>query len=317
MDKVAYIAAIVAFLVIAGILFRSATRRAVAPRGLAETVPPALRPGDTDDVLEGDRLQKVQMFGLVSTLVFAAFLAVYWLAEPGRMRGKEELFTDISVARGAAYFASGEANIEGSQITGLECSRCHGDDARGGTNEFIDPSTGQQRTVSVPELRGVFARYELPPAGYRDAEEFIRTTIERGRTDGILGVGVDMPTWSNKYGGPLTDQQIDDVLAYLRSIQEPVTAPVGVDGAALFGQFCSPCHGQGGTGGIGPAMVDGAEVRQFPTIDEHIAFVISGSQRGVPYGTSGRGTGAMPPRGGGSQLTDEQIRAIVEYERGL
>jgi mono/diheme cytochrome c family protein len=49
-------------------------------------------------------------------------------------------------------------------------------------------------------------------------------TIERGRTNNVLGNGDDMPTWGQLYGGPLTDQQINDIIDWLQTIQRPVSA---------------------------------------------------------------------------------------------
>jgi hypothetical protein len=66
-----------------------------------------------------------------------------------------------------------------------------------------------------------------PPAGsnyqamYPTNFDFIQATIQRGRTNGLLGDGDDMPTWSQDYGGPMTDQEISDLIAYLVSIQYP------------------------------------------------------------------------------------------------
>lgn len=62
-------------------------------------------------------------------------------------------------------------------------------------------------------------------------------------------------------------------------------------------------------------MTGGSETRQFPNIEDHIAFVAAGSSPGARYGTTGIGTGAMPAWKG--SLTEAQIRAVVEYERTL
>ena len=318
-EAVAYIIVIGALIVGAAVLLRVAGRRSAAPGPKVEKVPAALRPGDPDDVLESDRLGKIQWLGAAMSIAFAAFIAIYWLQEAGRMRGKEELFLEISVERGAAYYQAGEGTVEGAAVLGLDCARCHGENLEGGENTFFDPTQGAQRTVAVPELRGVFARYDTAPPGYRDAEEYITATIERGRTDGVIGVPYDMPNWSNQYGGPLTEQQIADLVNFLKSVQgtggEGDGAEPTLDGKAIFDQNCAPCHGIGGAGGVGPAFVGGGAATQFPDIEDHIEFVKMGSQRGAPYGTSGQGTGGMPPWQG--RLTEEQIRAVVEYERGL
>jgi mono/diheme cytochrome c family protein len=46
-----------------------------------------------------------------------------------------------------------------------------------------------------------------------------------------------------------------------------------------------------------------------------IAFIAAGSEYGKKYGEQGQGGGRMP--GFGAMLTQEQIKAIVEYVRGL
>ncbi len=307
MQAVAIAVVVLTFVIGAGLLLR-ASRGTSAPASARSTVPPALRPGDTDDVLEGERLMKVQRLGFVFVGLSVLFLPAYWLAEPGRMASKEELFEEISIERGDAYFHDEVVFVEGAEIVPVECSRCHGEGAAGGENEFLDPSTGEVRKVIVPELRTIFSK-PVPPVYQGDVRQYVYETIERGRP------GTDMPTWGNKFGGPLTEQQIDDIVNWLESIQVEPEEFEGVDGEAIFMEFCAACHGIGGAGGSGPAMLNGSEVAMFPNIDDHIAFVKEGSKPGQPYGTTGRGTGAMPPWEG--RLTEEQIRAVVEYERSL
>lgn len=77
----------------------------------------------------------------------------------------------------------------------------------------------------------------------------------------------------------------------------------------------------GGGGVLGFSLRDGAPERRFGPGDEdseafaaHAEFIAAGSERNVPYGIGGIGNGRMP--GFGDLLTDEQIAAIVEYERG-
>jgi mono/diheme cytochrome c family protein len=73
-------------------------------------------------------------------------------------------------------------------------------------------------------------------------------------------------------------------------------------GAAVYASDCASCHGADGEGGVGPQLADGAVVKQFPSVDEQIAFVREGS-------------GSMPAFGG--QLSPAQIRQVVEYTRTL
>ncbi len=112
------------------------------------------------------------------------------------------------------------------------------------------------------------------------------------------------------------------------------------DGFAGGAFSCARCHTNGwswgqpsvpGGGGLGPNLTGGSTLRQFDTVDAQVAFVSKGSERGKPYGNLGNGSGQMPGFGlnpnaeeedaklDASQVmfTQDQIRAIVEYERSL
>ena len=83
----------------------------------------------------------------------------------------------------------------GPQLWGLNCAACHGLNGQG---------------VSAPAL---------------NSQEFFQGTSDE-QIAGIVRGGVPgtaMPAWWNEYGGPLTDQQIAEVVAYIRSWQK--TAP--------------------------------------------------------------------------------------------
>lgn len=71
-------------------------------------------------------------------------------------------------------------------------------------------------------------------------------------------------------------------------------------GRRIFVDRCSGCHGIDGGGNVGPSFTDGKLLRDFASVDEQVAFVKTG--RGV-----------MP--GFGSLLGDDEIRAVVRYER--
>jgi len=104
------------------------------------------------------------------------------------------------------------------------------------------------------------------------------------------------------------------------------------DGQLLFELNCARCHTEGwsyydplhpdaapapgpaGGGAYGPNL-RGSEVTQFPNPVLHQQFVTDGSRYQQPYGESGIGTGRMP--GFGAILTEDQIAAIVDYERNL
>jgi mono/diheme cytochrome c family protein len=109
-------------------------------------------------------------------------------------------------------------------------------------------------------------------------------------------------------------------LFYLQGYQpRPVKGPTDplVLGAEIYRSAgCSGCHGGAGEGGVGPKLSEGETVLSFPDEQEHIDWVKSGSgpKVGQPYNARGRvAAGGMP--GFGGQLSDEEIEAVVLYER--
>lgn len=193
------------------------TRRKVAK------VPPAIRPGDTDDVLEGPRLTKISVWGLIMSLLVATFIFLYWVNEPTRMSNTTKTFAADAIVRGEQYFALPTNDKTGATNSrGIGCARCHGDDASGGPVQYLNSITGKETSTHAPDLTTVFSRYAKPPVGYKAGLDYITETIQKGRTNGAIGDGDDMPTWGQIYGGPLTDQQINDIISYLEHIQKPV-----------------------------------------------------------------------------------------------
>jgi mono/diheme cytochrome c family protein len=87
---------------------------------------------------------------------------------------------------------------------------------------------------------------------------------------------------------------------------------------------CARCHTSGwsygepgvtGQGAFGWNLTGGSTVDHFPNETDMINFIKAGSEMGKRYGTQGQGSGRMP--GFGNTLTDEQIKAVVEYVRSL
>lgn len=94
-----------------------------------------------------------------------------------------------------------------------------------------------------------------------------------------------------------------------------------LDGGAFS---CARCHTPGwsygdpgvpGSGSLGWNLTGGATVDHFPSKQDMVDFIKSGSVNGAKYGVQGQGSGKMP--GFGNMLTDEQINAIVDYVRTL
>ena len=162
---------------------------------------PNRKPYFDDEALEGPRLTRVLSTGLVLLAVVAVGLPLYWLNEPGRQTGAVEMFDQTFVNRGAALFAP---TAEG----GYNCAGCHGTEGVGGVAPFTLTDADNEFVATVnwqaPALNTVLLRY---------SEDEVRDVLVYGRP------GTPMPAWGEAGGGPLTTQQIDELIAYMQSIQ--------------------------------------------------------------------------------------------------
>ncbi|HVF74203.1 MAG TPA: c-type cytochrome [Acidimicrobiales bacterium] len=296
-----------------------------APVGSEIELAPNRKPYFDDDVLESTRLDKSLKWALVLLGISALGLPAYWLREPSRQAGADRGFDKRAVGRGEILFQPAESPIPAGNVGHFGCGRCHGTKGEGGVTEYslADPSdpTKPPRQVkwAAPELNTVTLRY---------SDDQLRSVLVYGRPN------TPMPPWGVLGGGPMNDQQIDDLIAYLHDIQLPeeqvkadAMKKYGLDGAKLFEAYCARCHtkgfsygepGERGAGAFGPSLTNGSTLNQFPDVESHVEFIKTGSQYAKPYGTRGVGgneAGGMP--GFGRMLTDEQIDAIVEYERSL
>lgn len=73
-----------------------------------------------------------------------------------------------------------------------------------------------------------------------------------------------------------------------------------IDGAAIYDDKCSGCHGSKGQGAIGPKLNGGSVTKSFKNPADEVIVVKNGR-------------GSMPSFG--DQLSDEQIQAVVDFTR--
>lgn len=298
---------------------------------------PNRKPYFDDEGLEGPRLDRALGWALILMVVAAIGPIVYWLNEPGRQAGAVDEFDRKAVERGRLLFLPTDSPEHGAHFG---CATCHGIDGSGGVTSYtITDYLGANRKVE----------WEAPPvdtALLKFSAEEVETILVYGRAN------TPMPAWGIEGGGPMNDQQITDLVAYLdsitispekakeRSFKEAVRLAtsegkvtdelnpgLSLDGETLFKTNCARCHTEGwaygepgemGGGAFGPNLTDGTPLRQFPDIETMIEFVEEGSEFGKPYGARGVGGdegGGMP--GFSKTLTAGQIRAIIDYERGL
>ena len=322
--------AVVVVLVVGWIVFGlSHLRRAEAPPPGSEVeLAPNRKPYLDDDSLEGWRLTRSLAGAFVVLVVIGVGLPAYWLREPSRQEGAHRGFDERSAERGHILFQPNDSPVPAGNVGKFGCGGCHGTSGQGGQTKYslpdpLDPSKPpRQVNWKAPALDTVLLRYSV---------DEVRAVIEYGR------VNTPMPPWGVNGGGPMNDQQIEDLIAYLKSIQrapEDVQKEnrekFGTDGPKLFEEFCARCHTQGwpygepgtpGGGAYGPSLVGGATVRQFPLAegqDSHLEFLSKGAEYAKAYGVRGVGgneAGGMP--GFGQMLGEDQLKAIVAYERSL
>lgn len=163
---------------------------------------PNRKPYYSDEELEGKKLDRTLTFGLVGLFVIAITLPLYWLNEPGRQEGARDDFKRAFVNRGAAMFDTTENG-------GFNCAFCHGGmTAEGAVAPFTITDANGQFVKQVdwrgPALNTALLRFE---------REEIRYILTYGRTYS------PMPAWGVKGGGPLNDQQLQNLIDYIESIQ--------------------------------------------------------------------------------------------------
>jgi mono/diheme cytochrome c family protein len=301
-----------------------------------------------DETLEGPRLERVQLLGVIMLGIIVVALPLYWVFEPSRQAGAQEGWDNRFASWGSQLFAS---TADG----GFNCAGCHGGMAGvGGEAPFTvtDPVTQEVQAVNwkAPAVNTVFYKFD---------ESEVRFILNYGRPFS------PMSPWGLVGGGPMNTQQIDNLIAYMKSIQIPrencaegedplvcdsgnLPAELQADiqaaaeravadgeaasvGEALFnlelgaGAYsCARCHtlgwsygqpGVSGQGAFGWNLTGGSVNAHFADDEQLVSFLKSGSDFGKLYGLQGQGSGRMP--GFGSLLTDEQIREIVEYVRSL
>ena len=283
-----------------------------------QEVPPAMRPGYSDEQLEKGVIERYMGWGLVLVAFFAIFFPIYWVQETSRIQEAEAGLFTSSVAEGEALYVE-------------NCAECHGSAARGGAAPH---PYEEGETWPAPNLRTVDRRYEENPE-VDDVRQLLTTTLERGRP------GTPMPAYSMAYQGPFTDEQIRAVVDWILVNQEDPedaedTAPddeadeddeaddeeeaaaeddaevaTNATGEDLFAANCAQCHGPQGEGRVGPTLVG--------VFERHGREGARGVIRnGIIVGT---GT-SMPPFQNGwfygdSPLSDDELDEVLDYLEDL
>jgi hypothetical protein len=170
-------------------------------------IPPAMRPGPSDQDLERTHTDNMKAWGAVLVMVLALLIPVVWLTEPSANARDQRTINQGYVDQG--HLLTQLATHDNP--AGFGCVRCHGGDLGGGFNYFNGV------VVNVPDLQTVCAgpNSNPPHASIKSLADIVNT-IAQGRA------GTDMPSWSVKFSGPLDDDQINAIVNYILSIQKPV-----------------------------------------------------------------------------------------------
>jgi len=188
--------------------------------------------------------------------------------------------------------ARGTSTEVGQVLFAQYCSGCHGEFGEGG------PNPARVGDVIAPISSAEYLRT-------RD-DITLRSIISQGQPN------FGMSPFGSSYGGPLDDEQVDAIVAFLRSWQAnpPVELPpeidvqtVSVSPSEIYADLCAQCHGPNGEGGIGPAM--NTLTFQNTRTDAQLFSSIS------------EGHAATPMIAWGEILTSDQIEGMVRFIRGF
>lgn len=156
------------------------------------------------------------------------------------------------------------------------------------------------------------------------------------RTLDIGFPGTEMPAWVQHNGGPFNQDQILQVVAYLRTLQgtpdqsgatavpsasASTTTGNPVAGKLVFGTYCAICHGPQGVQGLPNPGSDDGTVPELNPMDPEIVGASTSEfsanledilQNGsVPPGDQPQIV--MPAFGKGNMLTEQQMADVIAY----
>jgi mono/diheme cytochrome c family protein len=174
-----------------------ASRRGTTPE--PEETPKNLQPYLSDDELENNRLTRVLGAAVVAAAVLAIALPVYYIGESSRQADAAEAFAEKDVEEGEHWYEF------------FSCINCHGPGGVGGAAGYIEARSNLETSWAAPSINDVFYRY---------SEDEVEYWLNYGRQ------GTPMPPLGLVGGGAATIQEVDQVIAYLQSIQIPQTEAV-------------------------------------------------------------------------------------------
>ena len=220
-----------------------------------------------------------------------------------------------------------EAIEVGGELFMANCARCHGENGEG----IIGPPLNDE----------YFFTERLSDVGWEGTlEGYIVSTVSAGRPvstrpeewPGEGGPGYAMPSWSQDYGGPMRNDQIRDIAAYILNWREtalnetqveilavpgPASEDPVVRGRSVFvgSAGCAACHAISGisTGVVGPDLtnigaeaatrVEGLSAEEYlrESILEPNAYIVEDFDEGVM------------PQDFDEKLSEDQLNDLIAF----
>jgi mono/diheme cytochrome c family protein len=145
-------------------------------------------------------MQTKVIIGTIAFMLSMIILGFATLLEPARLEETTLAFEGRQVEKGAALF---QAN----------CSTCHGIEGR--AEQCFNPSSGEPEgciglSLNNADLLCGDESARMAQYGWSGSKRnFIYQTVSAGR------IGTQMPTWSQEFGGPMEQYQIDQVTNFV------------------------------------------------------------------------------------------------------
>lgn len=209
------------------------------------------------------------------------------------------------------YVFSAENRTSGQRTYELYCIGCHGADGQGNGEaaSFLNPTPRNF-------VNGTFKFFHYNEPGPLPSDDSLKITIRNGLP------GSAMPAFPL-----LTDQEIQDVVTYIKSMREggwteqaPIQAaagPVPIEGATGEELFvnagCTACHQfdpLGAVGGVGPSLNDVGSRLDAENIAQSITDPNAVIAEACPAGPCPQG---VMPQNFAERLTPEQIDTLAAY----
>ena len=188
--------------------------------------------------------------------------------------------------------SKGTGAAEGAQLFAENCAACHGQFGEGGPN----PTRPGDIIAPISSAEFLKTRDDIT----------LRNIISQGQPN------FGMSPFGASYGGPLADDDIDALVAFIRGWEAnpPVELPPEVSsgqaaltGAQIYADVCSRCHGPNGEGGIGPSLANAQFQAKYD--NQALLDLIS------------KGREATPMIAWGEILAPDQIEQLVRFIRSL